>query len=100
MKIDNFFNWFKNLFNKEETINQIQPKTINTIEIYDDVWVKEDDILYKGWISNKSNSIIEVVVEKYDGTLKEETFHIKRPLTTSILEDDNKILILDREAIN
>lgn len=37
MKIDNFFNWFKHLFNKEVTINQIQPKTISTIEIYDDV---------------------------------------------------------------
>lgn len=72
-------------------------KTLETVQIFDDVWVKEDNKLYDAWVCNKTNGIITVVVN--NDVLEEQTFHIKRPLNVSVLKENNKVLMLEKEAI-
>lgn len=82
------FSIFKNLLSVP--IEETKPKiTINDLDIMDDVWIKEDGKIFKGWVWEKTRRHLTVV---YDNAIKDYKFNLIRPLTKFTLEQDNKIL--------
>ena len=69
--------------------NPIKLKTVKDLQLMDDIWIKEDGELYKGWIWDISRRCITVV---YGEDLRDFRFQIPRPLTNTIIEQGNKIL--------
>lgn len=90
--IDKIKNWFK----VEEIIQEIEPKTIQTLNIFDDVWIIKEKQIHKGWIYEKTKNSIIVI---YNG-LDEIKFHYTRPLSQSIITNGTNKLILNETDIN
>lgn len=64
-------------------------KTIKDLDVFDDVWIKDDEEIYYGWIYEISRRHITVV---YDNAKKDYKFQIVKPLNNTQLEQDSKIL--------
>jgi hypothetical protein len=90
--IDRIKNWFK----IEETHQHIEPKTIQTLNIFDDVWVLKEKQIHKGWVYEKTKNSIIVI---YKG-LDEIKFHYTRPLSQTIITNGANKLILNETDIN
>lgn len=90
--IDKIKNWFK----IEETHQHIEPKTIQTLNVFDDVWVLKERQIYKGWVYEKNKNSIIVI---YNG-LDEIKFHYTRPLSQTIIVNGTSKLILNESDIN
>lgn len=90
--IDKIKNWFKT----EETHQHIEPKTIQTLNIFDDVWVLKEKQIHKGWVYEKTKNSIIVI---YKG-LDEIKFHYTRPLSQTIITNGANKLILNETDIN
>lgn len=90
--IDKIKNWFK----IEETHQHIEPKTIQTLSIFDDVWILKEKQIYKGWVYEKGKNSIIVI---YNG-LDEIKFHYTRPLSQTIIINGTSKLILNETDIN
>ena len=90
--IDKIKNWFKT----EEVPQHVEPKTIQTLSIFDDVWILKDRNVYKGWIYEKTKNSIIVI---YNG-LDEIKFHYTRPLSQNIITNGTNKLILNETDIN
>ena len=83
--------WFKGLFVPTEEIEQ--PKelvTISNVEVFDTVWVKDEDIIHKGWIFDKTKKSFTIVAGE-----NEYIFHYKRPYDQTEIVSNNKILYLN-----
>ena len=78
----------KNLFKDSENSTK-SLKTIKDLSLLDDVWVLDNDEIYKGWIWDISRRCITVV---YGPDLFDYKFRIPRPLTDIKIEQDHKIL--------
>ena len=68
-------------------------KTIKDLDVFDDVWIKEDNEIYYGWIYEISRRHITVV---YDNAKRDYIFQIIKPLSNTQLEQDNKILYCNK----
>ena len=68
-------------------------KTIKDLDVFDDIWIKEDDEIYYGWIYEISRRHITVV---YDNAKRDYIFQIIKPLSNTQLEQDNKILYCNK----
>ena len=79
-------NWFKN----ENTEITVEPKTLQTLDIFDDVWVIKDNEIMKGWVFGKTKNTI-LVVTKYE----DFKFRYTRPLTDTVIKNNNLKLILN-----
>ena len=90
--IDKIKNWFK----IEETHQHIEPKTIQTLNVFDDVWVLKERQIYKGWVYEKTKNSIIVI---YNG-LGEIKFHYTRPLSQTIIVNGTSKLILNESDID
>ena len=90
--IDKIKNWFK----IEEVTQYIEPKTIQTLNVFDDVWILKDRQIYKGWVYEKTKNSIVVI---YNG-LDEIKFHYTRPLSQTIIINGTNKLILNETDIN
>lgn len=90
--IDEIKNWFKT----KETIQHAEPKTIQTLNIFDDVWVLKEKQIHKGWVYEKTKNSIVII---YDG-LAEIKFHYTRPLSQTIITNGTTKLILNETDIN
>lgn len=90
--IDKIKNWFET----KEIIQHTEPKTIQTLNIFDDVWVLKEKQIHKGWVYEKTKNSIVVI---YDG-LAEIKFHYTRPLSQTIIVNGTSKLILNESDID
>lgn len=91
MKLKELFNrWFK----IETSEIQPEPKTLQTLDLFDDVWIIKDNEKIKGWVFGKTKNTIQVVTE-YD----DFQFHYTRPLSASIVKNNNLKLILNESDL-
>ncbi len=54
------------IFNPIHSIPPSTKKTIRQLDLLDDVWVKDGDILYKGWVFDKTRRHITVCYDDFD----------------------------------
>ena len=72
-------------------------KTIKDLEIFDDVWVKENEEIYRGWVFDITRRNIVVC---YGSQPLDFRFQIPRPLTLTEVKQDNKILYCNEPENN
>lgn len=93
MKLINLFKkWFR--IDVEE-IQQKEPKTIQTLNVFDDVWIIINNEIHKGWIWEKTKNSIIVIYNSSN----EFRFRYNRPLSQTVLNCDNATLILNENDI-
>jgi hypothetical protein len=91
--IDKIRKWFK------IEIEEFKPdmlKTIQTLNIFDDVWVLKEKQIHKGWVYEKTKNSIIVIYKELD----EIKFHYTRPLSQTIITNGTNKLILNETDIN
>lgn len=69
-------------------------KTIKDLQIFDDVWIKEDEDIFKGWIYDISRRCITIV---YGEDLRDFKFQIPRPMNVTEIIQGNKILYCNKQ---
>lgn len=92
-KIKKFFTR-KQIENKTQKIDDF--KTLETINVYDDVIIVINDIFYNGWISGKTKTHLLVVYDAPNHPLNEVIVPYSRPLNRSIIVFNNITLYLNR----
>ena len=85
MLIDKIINFFKP---KEQEPKIIPQKTIKDLEIFDTVWVYDEE-LFEGWIMDITRRCIVVC---YGPDLRDFRFRMEKPLTNTEIHQNNKIL--------
>lgn len=81
--------FIQNLFQKEsKSINKPQ-KTIQDLDILDSVWIREEGVLFEGWVFDITRRCIIVV---YGKDLRDFRFRLEKPLDRTEIEQNNKIL--------
>lgn len=84
-------NFIYKLFSIFNSNKQIPPiKTIRTLDLLDTVWVKDGDILYKGWVFDISRRHITVVY----GNCFDYKFRINKQ--TDTIEQGEKTLYCNK----
>ena len=83
------FDFIKKLFVSDKSEVEKQKITIKDLQIFDDIWIKEDNIIYKGWVYDISRRCITVV---YGEDLRDFKFQIPRPINVPEIEQSDKIL--------
>lgn len=78
------------IFNPIHSIPPSTKKTIRQLDLLDDVWVKDGDILYKGWVFDISRRHITV----FYGENKDYMFRINKQ--EDKIEQNNKILYCNK----
>ena len=95
--------WLEKIFHKnipEKIIPVSNLKTIAEIKQFDDVWIKIDDLIYEGWVVNNEDNNIYIVYTDKNNKLQDIVFKIERPLNRTVLENNRKVLILNKsEAV-
>lgn len=86
MWLTKFIQKFFLIKNQEQKQN---PKIIENLKILDTVWIKDDGILYEGWIFDITRRCIIVV---YAPDLRDFRFRIDKQFDKTEVEQDNKIL--------
>lgn len=80
--------FFQGIGNKPKE-NKTDLKTVKDLDIFDDVWIKEDGVIQKGWIYDISRRCITVV---YGNGLRDFKFQIPRPMNVTEIVQGEKIL--------
>lgn len=77
-----------------KTVEEVKPiiKTLQNIEIFDTVWVLEDNTLYEGWIFDKTKNILSII---YKGN-EELKVRYNRPLDRSFIEDNSFTIFFNK----
>ena len=96
--------WLKKIFGikEEPTIveNLKSLKNISQIKQFDDVWIKIDNNIYEGWVTENKENIVYIVYTDDNNKLQDAVFRIERPLTRTTIICNNKTLILNKsEAV-
>lgn len=65
------------------------PKTIKDLDIFDDVWVRDDGVVYKGWVFDISRRCITIL---YNHGQFDYKFRLPRPLVVEFIEQGDKVL--------
>ena len=68
-------------------------KTIKDLDLMDDIWVLDEEEIYKGWVWEISRRCITVV---YGEDLQDFRFQIPRPMNATTIVQDNKILYCNK----
>lgn len=90
--------WLKNLlmmFQKKDVPLNKPKISIKDLSLLDDIWVKEDEEIYKGWVWDISRRCITVV---YGEDLRDFKFQIPRPMNVSKIVQGNKILYCNKQG--
>ena len=66
------------------------------VKQFDDIWIKDGNFIFDGWVTKKENNYIYIVYTDNDNKLQEISFKIERPLNRTQIENDNKILYLNK----
>lgn len=64
-------------------------KIVKDLDVFDDVWVKEGNDVYYGWVYEITRRHVTVV---YDNAKRDYKFYIEKQSKQSQIEQDNKIL--------
>lgn len=82
------FKWFKDLFSTElPPMKESIPVTLETVEVFDTVWVKDNNEIHQGWIFEKTKKRFLIVAGE-----NEYVFHYNRPFDRTEIEFNNKVL--------
>lgn len=83
--------WLTKLISKIKRQENPKPKikTVKDLDLMDDIWIKEDNEIYTGWIWDISRRCITVI---YGEDLRDYKFQIPRPMNVPEIRQDNKIL--------
>lgn len=84
------FKWLKDIFSDKTTYIENIPVTLETVDVFDTVWVKDDDEIRQGWIYEKTKKRFLIVVDE-----DEYIFHYNRPFNRTEIKYNNKILYLN-----
>lgn len=68
-------------------------KIVKDLDVFDDVWVKEGNDVYYGWIYEITRRHVTVV---YDNAKRDYKFYIEKQSKQSQIEQDNKILYCNK----
>ena len=68
-------------------------KIIKDLDVFDDVWIKDEDEIYYGWIFEITRRHITVV---YDNAKRDYKFYIEKQSKQTQIEQDNKILYCNK----
>lgn len=88
------FKFIKKLFKLNETKSLKKEKTVKDLQIFDDIWVKEDNEIFKGWIWDISRRCITVV---YGEGLRDFKFQIPRPMNVTEIVQGDKVLYCNEQ---
>lgn len=83
----------RDLFKTNSIKEETTLKTVKDLQLLDDVWIKEDEEIYSGWIWDISRRCITVV---YGEDLRDFRFQIPRPMNATTITQDNKILYCNK----
>lgn len=87
--IERVLNWIDPL----EIETKAPEKTIKDIEFFDDVWIKDNDVIYKGWVWEKTRRHITVI---YNEGILDFKFNLTKPFNRTSIEQDNKVLYCNK----
>lgn len=87
--------WLTKLISKIKKQENPEPKTktVKDLDLMDDIWIKEDNEIYTGWIWDISRRCITVL---YGEDLRDYKFQIPRPMNVPEIRQDNKILYCNK----
>lgn len=80
--------FIQKLNQKSEDI-KLKNKTFKELDYLDSVWIREDGVLYEGWVFDITRRCIIVV---YGHDLKDFKFRIDKTMNDTKLEQDSRIL--------
>lgn len=83
--------WIKELFKTSKQETEVPIKTLETIDLCDDVLIEENGEIRKGWIWEITKRTILVLTHDKEIV----SIRYQRPLTQSIIKDNNLILYLN-----
>lgn len=99
-------NILKKIFSKNESVSSdvIKPikelTNLSQLKQFDDVWIKIENFICEGWVLEIVKDIISIVYTDSNGKLQETRFNLERPLDRTVLEQNNRILILNKEELS
>lgn len=64
-------------------------KVVKDLDVFDDVWIKENNEIYYGWIYEITRRHITVV---YDNAKRDYKFHTEKQSKQTEIKQDNKVL--------
>lgn len=103
---------FKKIFRKNVEIETKQTskeihkqKPENNIDLasikqFDDVWIKCGDNIFEGWVVEKIKNLVYISYTNEKHKLDDAVFTIERPLNRTFIEQNNKILYLNKDDID
>lgn len=68
-------------------------KIVKDLDVFDDVWVKEDNDIYYGWVYEITRRHVTVV---YDNAKRDYKFYIEKQSKQTQIEQDNKTLYCNK----
>ena len=94
-------NIFKKWFCKKppNPVKIPEKNILANIAQFDNVWIKLDNNIFEGWVVERVNNTVYTVYSDSDNKLQDATFTISRPLNRTTLEQNNKVLILNKDDI-
>ena len=66
-----------------------EERTIKDLDLFDSVWIKDEDVVFDGWIFDITRRCIVVI---YDKGLRDFRFRVERPLSKTEIEQSGKVL--------
>ena len=91
------FKFFKSLFGLDTSEANKNKITVKDLQIFDDIWIKDEEEIFKGWIFDISRRCITVV---YGEDLRDFKFQIPRPTNVTEIIQGNKILYCNEPENN
>ena len=86
--------------NNNESNNSILSQTnLGNVNQFDDVWIKDGDSIYEGWVVKKEDGVFFIVYTDNNKKLQDILFKIERPLNRTIIESNNKVLYLNKNDV-
>lgn len=82
-------NFIQNFFLLPKNNKVKKKRTIKDLNIFDSVWIKDEDIIFEGWVFDITRRCIIVV---YGRKLVDFRFRMEKPLDRIEIQQDGKIL--------
>ena len=78
---------------KESVTEPIPEKRIKDLDFFDDVWIKDNNDIYEGWVFDITRRHVIVV---YDNAKKDFKFRIEKQTKQTEIKQDDKILYCNK----
>lgn len=90
----------RSIFKPPNTIVETLPKKVlSELNVYDDVWIKDQENIYEGWVIERSKKFISIVYSDLENKLQDIKFLIDRPLDRSIIKYCNFFIYLNKSEL-